>query len=621
MKYYLEILLILFILSTNNLHSQCSIVVDTANISHIICPNGGAVGAAQIIQATYLNYSWQNVQTGVFFNTGGPLANTSRVDLEAGFYVITASSPYYSSCPSVMYSDTFEIRMPSSNIQSSPTQACPNECNVSLSLNLTGGIVPTNYTYSVDGLSSVTANQTFTNMCGGSHTYEVFADGQSCGIESFGISQFAPINLSTTVIDATCTQSGYATVNITGVGASALNNYCLSGPNSLYNSHQYSTITNVNFIGDVNVINNNTTCPNTEYFDFTSMSADVTPGNTYNLTLDLGTCNFAGMNGSAQYLEDRANIYIDWNIDGDFNDINELVGQVNPTQSPSTHTIPITVPFAAIPGQSRMRIVAQNYQHQNTNQSLACDYQSAYFGETEDYTIVVTGSVATPVTYLWSDGQTTQTATNLSAGTYTMTITDANGCTATETAIVGGPSNVSVTTSGSQTICSGAVPNSLSATSSSIGNYSWSPASDFVDPNVPNPIFSSGITSSTTYTCTFNSGGCVATDVVTITVNPLPTATLSTIPNPACLGESIILTASTSLPVNRYRFQFNNGGGWINMTSPGMSTSNPQIYNNISSTTQFRVKVKEDNGCNAGPWSPVVLVPISIVATQPINHN
>ena len=57
------------------------------------------------------------------------------------------------------------------------------------------------------------------------------------------------------------------------------------------------------------------------------------------------------------------------------------------------------------------------------------------------------------------------------------------------------------------------------------------------------------------------------------------------------------------------------------MTSPGMSTSNPQIYNNISSTTQFRVKVKEDNGCNAGPWSPVVLVPISIVATQPINHN
>ena len=69
MKYYLEILLILFILSTDNLHSQCSVVVDTANISHIICPNGGAVGSAQIIQENYINYSWQNIQTRRIFIT------------------------------------------------------------------------------------------------------------------------------------------------------------------------------------------------------------------------------------------------------------------------------------------------------------------------------------------------------------------------------------------------------------------------------------------------------------------------------------------------------------------------------------------------------------------------
>ena len=33
-----------------------------------------------------------------------------------------------------------------------------------------------------------------------------------------------------------------------------------------------------------------------------------------------------------------------------------------------------------------------------------------------------------PYTVLWSDGQTTQTATGLVAGTYTATVTDANGC-------------------------------------------------------------------------------------------------------------------------------------------------------------------------------------------------
>ncbi|MAR39627.1 MAG: hypothetical protein CMD22_02910 [Flavobacteriales bacterium] len=615
MKYYLEILLILFLLSTDNLHSQCSVVVDIPNIHHIICPNGGAVGSAQIIQASYLNYSWQNIQTGNLFNGGGLPNNTSRFDLEAGFYVITASSPLpsYSSCPSVIYSDTFEIRMPTANIQSSPTQACPNECNVSLSLNLTGGIVPTNYSYSVDGLSSVTANQNFTNMCGGSHTYEVFADGQSCGIENFGISQFAPMNLSSTVTNATCTQSGSATVQITGVGASALNNYCISIPQY----SDYSTIENVSLIGDSLSISNNTANVCNLYSDFTSIAANVTPGNSYTLDLNLGTCH---INSFA--LVDIANVFVDWNIDGDFDDANELIAQIPPTQSPSFHSLNFTVPANAIPGQTRMRIVLQNSQYQPNNQANACDNNTAWFGETEDYTIQVNGSVATPVTYLWSDGQTTQTATNLSAGTYYITITDANGCSATDTVIVTGTSNTSVVASLDQIICNGGVPNPLSAVGNSPGTYTWSPSNYFTDPNVQNPVFSIGLNSTSSFQVTFtDSAGCTSKDSVTIIVNPIPTASLSVVPNTPCLGESITLSATTSIPVSLYRFQYNIGGVWINMTNPGMVTTNPQTYNNISATTQFRVKVKEDNGCNTGPWSPVILVPISVVATQPINHN
>jgi hypothetical protein len=40
-----------------------------------------------------------------------------------------------------------------------------------------------------------------------------------------------------------------------------------------------------------------------------------------------------------------------------------------------------------------------------------------------------------PYTYLWSDGQTTKVATGLSAKTYSVTITDANGCTVTPPSI------------------------------------------------------------------------------------------------------------------------------------------------------------------------------------------
>jgi len=50
----------------------------------------------------------------------------------------------------------------------------------------------------------------------------------------------------------------------------------------------------------------------------------------------------------------------------------------------------------------------------------------------------VTGGT-TPYLYLWSNGQTTATATGLAAGTYTATVTDNKGCTATTSATVTQP--------------------------------------------------------------------------------------------------------------------------------------------------------------------------------------
>ena len=57
-------------------------------------------------------------------------------------------------------------------------------------------------------------------------------------------------------------------------------------------------------------------------------------------------------------------------------------------------------------------------------------------GEDDGSTFVTAGGGTAPYTYDWDDGQTTDTAYNLVAGDYIVTVTDASGCTATDTATI-----------------------------------------------------------------------------------------------------------------------------------------------------------------------------------------
>ncbi|NDB81050.1 hypothetical protein EB155_14415, partial [archaeon] len=63
---------------------------------------------------------------------------------------------------------------------------------------------------------------------------------------------------------------------------------------------------------------------------------------------------------------------------------------------------------------------------------------SCFGGGDGTATVSPTGGTA-PYTYAWSNGQNTATATGLSAGTYTVTVTDANNCTATNSIVITEP--------------------------------------------------------------------------------------------------------------------------------------------------------------------------------------
>ena len=120
-------------------------------------------------------------------------------------------------------------------------------------------------------------------------------------------------------------------------------------------------------------------------------------------------------------------------------------------------------------------------------------------------------------TYLWSNLSTNDSITNLTSGNYSVTVTDANGCTALANVSVGNSSTVNADAGVSVTIIAGQTT-VLNGTGGV--NYSWSPPSTLSCTNCQNPIASPTIT--TTYTVTVSDAfGCFETDTVTVFVDIL----------------------------------------------------------------------------------------------------
>jgi hypothetical protein len=107
--------------------------------------------------------------------------------------------------------------------------------------------------------------------------------------------------------------------------------------------------------------------------------------------------------------------------------------------------------------------------------TVAITNASCFSQASGSITVTVVGGTA-PFTYAWSNNQTTATATGLVAAVYNVTITDANGCSITNTGTVGQPAPIALAaTSVSDTLTGSIGSASVTATGGTAPyTYAWS---------------------------------------------------------------------------------------------------------------------------------------------------
>ena len=289
------------------------------------------------------------------------------------------------------------------------------------------------YHYSLGSSGLVSFNIPIDSLSTGPFVYFPVVDSIICPSVSFTINEYTAMDLQTAVIDSTC-DSSYAYVSVsqnialdTIVDATV---YCVSFPSqSLANN-----IENVVLVGNNSTISNNTAGQSDSYEDYTNLYADVTPGQSYTVSITL-SAESSISTGAYSIYPSGAKVYVDWNQNADFTDPGEEIGMIPISGIPHTTSMPMTVPSNAIAGATVMRVVSR----WNEDVSItSCNFTTTWFGASEDYSIVIsTPTTLTNATYLWSNGDADSITNSLSSGTYTVTVTDNNGCSATDTVSVG----------------------------------------------------------------------------------------------------------------------------------------------------------------------------------------
>ena len=529
---------------SNILVSQPPALVISIEKINVSC-NGGSNGSATVTATGGTgNYSYQ------WSPSGGNAATASG--LQAGTYTVTVTDE--NNCQN---SQQVIIGEPSilDATQAQTDVLCNGGSTGTATVTPIGGAGDYTYVWSPTGGTAATA----TGLSAGTYTCKI-TDKNGCFItRTFTINQPSVLNATTSQTDATCSVGGEATVVPTGGVGGYTYSWSPSGGASatatgLSAGNYQCQITDGNGCSIIKNFTINTT--NTLVANTTQVDVLCNGANTGSITVTP-----SGAPGPFTY-EWTPNV-------GNADTVNNLTAGNYSVKIISSNGCSIIKNFTiAEPSAIVITLASQS--------NVTCKD-----GNNGSITPAITGGTGA-VTYSWNTNpvQTSATATGLKAGTYTLTVTDANSCIKTRNFTITEPDALTATTSQTNVSCNGG--SNGTATVNVTGGtgdytYSWSPSGGTA-------ATANGLAAGT-YTVTIKDDNlCQTTASVTISQPDALTATIAKTDVLCHQANNGTATVTPAGGTGDYTYSWSPSGGTA-ATATGLS---PNTYT---------VTVTDANGC------------------------
>ena len=464
----------------------------------------------------------------------------------------------------------------------------------------------------------------------GTFNYTV-TDDNSCSYSS-SVTLYDPLNTSSIIneYNSSCFGTNNGAASITMLGATTppgtVSNpdpdndgfpYCASNPAPGMTGQPSASIGEVQLLGDNFNINNNTIGLQDFYEDYTDnitlpladLYADITEGQLYTVNV----IPFDEFATTGQYAPEAVNVYIDFNIDGDFLDAGEDLGAINiawGTWTPgTTYPFNFTVPTTGAYGATRMRVVCMSNAGSNPVSIGPCEspagFSTPWFGATEDYSIVLNAPSST-ATFLWDNGSNADNISNLAPGTYNVIIT-ISGCPVQDSAVITEPTeimfNPTITDISCNTFTDGAVTlNPSGGNGGGLYNINWGTADSTA---LGDGSYVVTVTDPTTITA--NNLVACENDTTIVMVEPAYySADFTVSSNTICLGEDIDLEFNLTNGVSPFVVNYTDVSGNPNTLNIS-NTPNPYLETVMPNTSgDYTINnITDSNGCFATLGTPI----------------